>query len=294
MNEDAKAMTADPGPVATIEPGEGAPILSVAGLSLTLPQPGWRRRGAMLPVLTECDLTAPAGQITGVVGASGAGKSLLALAILGLVPRGAVVTGTMRYRGTPLDSAAQARLRGRRIAYLPQGVTALDPTARSDRQVLWAAHRAGYTNGTATRLAGAAMDGQGILAGDRGRFPHELSGGMVRRVLGSMATVGGADLILADEPTTGLDPVARDQSLAALRRLADEGRAVIVISHDLAALAAHADRIAVMREGRILETVTAARLAAGAAHHAYARALWAALPENGLSAFEDRLADAAD
>lgn len=282
----------DPTDVAASVDAGAAPVLAIDGLTLTLPRPG--RGRDRLTVLRDCNLDCRAGEITALVGASGAGKSLLALAVLGLLPRGAALSGRIAYRGRTLDTADRVRLRGRSIAYLPQGVQALDPSARSDRHVLWSAHRAGYRNGTAARLTLDAMDGNGIAAADRHLFPHELSGGMARRVLGAAATVGGADLILADEPTTGLDPVARDRSLAALRALADSGRAVLAIGHDLAALVRYADRLVTMREGETLESCPADRFAAGKAHHAYSRALWAALPENGLGTPDAGWRDAAD
>jgi peptide/nickel transport system ATP-binding protein len=219
------------------------------------------------------------------VGASGAGKSLLAHAIVGLLPPNAAWGGTMRFCGEPLDAERQARLRGRYIALVPQSIAYLDPLVRAERQVAWAAERAGIPQrsiGSATRAAMERfhLDQRALRA-----FPHELSGGMARRLLLAIATVADADLVIADEPTTGLDERNVSAVMDHLRTIADCGKAVLVITHDLHAVLPVADRITVLCDGRTVETAPAAAFTGcgEALGTDYARALWRALPQNDFA-----------
>ncbi|MDO5652571.1 MAG: ATP-binding cassette domain-containing protein, partial [Brachymonas sp.] len=116
------------------------------------------------------------------------------------------------------------------------------------------------------------------------RYPHQLSGGMARRVLTAIATVSHADLLIADEPTSGLDPEVCQMALQHMRSLADAGKGVLVITHDLDAVRHFADRIVVMQAGRTVEEVDAATFASGRAQHPFTRALYHALPQNGFHA----------
>lgn len=240
---------------------------------------GWFRRIASEP-LRDVSLRARPGEVVALVGASGAGKSLLAHAVLGILPPTAQVTGAMRWQGEPLTVARQRLLRGRSVALVPQALTYLDPSARARRQVAWAAQAAGRS--AATALATEELKRYGLGAVAQRNFPHELSGGMARRVLTAMATVAQAQLLIADEPTTGLDAQASSQSLEYLRGLADQGRTVLVISHDLAALTAVADRFVVLDAGRCVESVEADDFMVGRVTEAYTRDLRRALPQLGF------------
>ncbi|HWX50840.1 MAG TPA: ATP-binding cassette domain-containing protein [Roseomonas sp.] len=256
-------------------------MLEVARLSIGFRRPLglWRRE--IVPALRDISLQVQAGEMLAVIGASGAGKSLLAQAILGLLPAHAVLSGALRYRGAPLDPAA---LRGRRIALVPQSIAWLDPLVRTGRQVEWAAGRAGLPAAARRPAATAALARFGLGAAAARRFPHQLSGGMARRAMLAMATLGQAELLIADEPTNGLDPENAARVLNHLRTLADAGRGVLVISHDLAAVLPLADRVAILRDGALQETAPAAAFRGNGAALAspYARALWRALPEIGF------------
>lgn len=239
-----------------------------------------RRREVI--ALDGVDLDVRAGEMVAVVGQSGAGKSLLAHAVLGVLPANAHVEGRMTFEGSLLDNARQCALRGRRIALIPQGINWLDPTATAGKQARWGALAAGKLG---DRHAIAAEFTRFDLA-ERvcDAFPHELSGGMARRVLTAIATISRADLLIADEPTTGLDPDVRDISMKLHRTLADQGHAVMVITHDLAVAVRWADRIVVLCDGRSVETLPAERFRAGEFSHPYTHALRAALPEYGFHA----------
>ncbi|MFH1136436.1 MAG: ABC transporter ATP-binding protein [Pseudomonadota bacterium] len=272
-------------------------MLEVGNLSVRFTRygEGWSRRS--LEPITGLDLTAEAGEVVAVVGESGAGKSLLAHALLGLLPRNAEITGTMRFKGRELTPGVLERLRGREIALIPQSVGFLDPLMRIGRQVERAARLSGLGAGEAGPAADQALSRYGLSLLVKRLFPYQVSGGMARRVLTAAATAGRASLILADEPTTGLDPVILKETLRHLRDLADAGKAVVLITHDLEAALRIADRVVVFCAGT---TVEAARpedfrkegpRGAGP-RHPYTRALWRALPgvefeANGLRPSRD-------
>jgi peptide/nickel transport system ATP-binding protein len=241
-----------------------------------------RRRVTGLSAVT---LKVAAGEVRAVVGASGAGKSLLALAILGLLPSNAEQGGRIRLAGEDLTAERAQALRGHRIAFVPQSIACLDPLARTGRQVAWAARRAGIPRRRIDSAVRAAMARFGLEGGAERAFPHELSGGMARRVLMAIATIGPADLLVLDEPTTGLDPDHIGTMMTHLRALADEGRAILAITHDIAAVLPIADHVTVLRDGASIETAPASAFAGtgDALRTCYARALWRALPQNAFA-----------
>lgn len=239
---------------------------------------GLRRREVV--GVESMDLRVDAGELVAMVGASGAGKSLLAHAVVGLLPPNAGQGGTVRWRGREVSPAQRADLAGRGIAMLPQTLTALDPTATVRRQVRSAAR----TVGRAPADGIAAIRAAGLDETVDGRFPHELSGGMARRVLTAMALLGDPELVIADEPTPGLGPDEVTEVLRRLRRMADDGRGVLLITHDLEAALKVSDRVVVVRAGRTVDEAPVAAFSGDGAglEHSYTRALWQALPANGF------------
>ncbi len=232
-----------------------------------------------LNVISDLSLTARAGEILAVAGASGSGKSLLAHAILGLLPANAMLSGVMRYDGQPLNAVRQKQLCGSEIALIPQSVTYLDPLMRVGDQARGAeksAERMERQREVFRRL-------ELPLPSER-LYPFQLSGGMARRVLFSTAIISDARLIIADEPTPGMHLSQAMEALSILRELADAGKAVILITHDVDLALNVADQIAVFYAGTTLEETPAADFAAGpdALRHPYSRALWRALPQNGF------------
>lgn len=228
-------------------------------------------------------LTLVPGEPVTIVGESGSGKSLLAHALMGSLPPGLRVEGTIRHDGaeSPLaDTRARRRLWGRRLALLPQEpVLALDPTMRVGVQVAEGAP--GFHSGRRGRLraletAGERLAGLG-LAGSGRSYPHTLSGGMAQRVAFAAATMGGADTLIADEPSKGLDAVARDALAGMLAKHADDGGALLTITHDLALARALGGTVLVMRQAAVVEQGPAERVL-GAPDHAWTRRLLAAEP----------------
>jgi ABC-type dipeptide/oligopeptide/nickel transport system ATPase component len=225
------------------------------------------------------------GEVLGLVGESGSGKSTIALALLGLLPRaGRVVCGTAHFDGEELLSLPESRrrrLRGARIATVFQDpMTSLTPwlTIRTQLTEQLAAHG---------RLT-ADADGQcrGLLAAvglpepaiALAKYPHEFSGGQRQRIMIAMALSCDPDLIVADEPTTALDVTVQAQILALLQRL-QRGRrlALLLVTHDMGVVAGLCDRVAVLRDGRMVETATTEALFANP-QHPYTQDLLAVVP----------------
>jgi peptide/nickel transport system ATP-binding protein len=232
--------------------------------------------------LGPVSLSLAAGEVLAVVGASGAGKSLLAHAILGILPGNAVLRGTIRFEGAILDAGAKAALCGRRIGLLPQSVSYLDPLARNGDQLRWAALRSGRARGDAAQLTHPALEAVGLDPAIAGDYPHSLSGGMARRLAMAIATVGDADLVIADEPTNGLDPDNAERVLGQLATLARRGKGVMLITHDLIGALPHADRVVILDGGKLIDIEAAASFTGrgDALRSPYARTLWRALPHN--------------
>ena len=254
------------------------PILQVDRLSISFTQYGRGLRRRTLPVIRDLSLSLLPGQVTAVVGASGSGKSLLAHAILGLLPYNSRAEGGILYRGTPLPPERAATLRGREIALVPQGITYLDPLMKIGPQV-----RRGDRSPEARARSRAALSRYGLGPEVEDLYPFELSGGMARRVLIASAVAGHPRLIVADEPTPGLDARAAGRILGHFRELAEEGAGVLFITHDLELALTIAHRVLVLYAGETVEEAEAADFAAGALRHPYTRALWAALPQNGFA-----------
>jgi len=259
-------------------------MLTIDRLTLQLPHyPRWWRR-EWTTCIESLSLHLQPGEVHAVVGASGAGKSLLAYAIMGLLPQAARVAGELRFQGEDLTPARQRQLRGHQLALIPQSLNALDPLARSQHQVRWAAQRAGFGRSAAHQRADELLS-RYQLSHASTHYPHELSGGMARRVLIAMAQVSNARLVIADEPSVGLDPNQRDRVLAALKAIALEGKAVMLITHDLRHALTIADRVSVIRQGQALETAPAQAFQGQGEQlmSCYARDLWQALPDNAFS-----------
>lgn len=232
-----------------------------------------------LQVISDLRLTVLPGEIVAIAGSSGSGKSLLASAILGILPGNATVRGHLHYNGEELTPERQAKLRGTEIALVPQSVAYLDPLMKVGRQA--DGHKKPYP----TEKRRSLFKRFGLPEETEKLYPFQLSGGMARRVLVSTALITGAKLIIADEPTPGM---SLDQALEALqmfREMANEGKAVILITHDIDLAFEFADRVAVFYAGTTVEAAPAADFRTGpeALRHPYSQALWRALPQNGFT-----------
>jgi peptide/nickel transport system ATP-binding protein len=260
-------------------------LLDVADLGVTLPTAQGR-----LAALRGVSFSLARGATLGLVGESGCGKSLTALALMGLLPDGAEVTGSIRYDGrelTTLDDAALGALRGDRLGMVFQEpMTALNPVHTVGAQIgeSLRLHR-GLDRATARAEALRLLE-RVQLPRARERldaYPHQLSGGQRQRVVIAIALACGPDLLIADEPTTALDATLQREVLDLLDELRREtGMALLLISHNLDVMAAHVERLAVMYAGRIVESGPTRAVFERRAHP-YTRGLFAARPTLGLA-----------
>ena len=232
-----------------------------------------------LQVISDLHLTVRPGEIVAVAGSSGSGKSLLASAILGILPGNATLKGQLHYKGQALTPEMQKKLRGTEIALVPQSIAYLDPLMKVGKQA--DGHKKPYPSEKRKSL----FKRFSLPENTEKLYPFQLSGGMARRVLVSTALITDAQLIIADEPTPGM---SLDQALEALQRfreLANEGKGVILITHDIDLAFEFADRVAVFYAGTTVETAPVAdfKTGADALRHPYSKALWRALPQNGFT-----------
>jgi peptide/nickel transport system ATP-binding protein len=246
-------------------------LLSVDGLSVDY---------GSGPVVRDVSLSVAPGQVLGLAGESGSGKSTIGLAVPRLLPRSAAVTGSIRFRGEDLTTVNWGRIRAIRWAgasVVFQGaLSALNPVRTIGGQLA-----------EPVRIHGCGLPVSDLLSSvgvppSRSRcYPHQLSGGQRQRVLIAMALACRPDLIIADEPTTALDTIVQAQIMGLLSSVVREsGAGMLLISHDLAVLSSVCDSLAVMRAGTVVETGPA-RSVLAAPSHSYTRELTAAFPRIG-------------
>jgi peptide/nickel transport system ATP-binding protein len=256
-----------------------APLIAISGLSAL----SERDRA---PILREVALSVDRGETHGLVGESGAGKSTIGKAILGILPRTVRVTaGEIRFEGKDLLRTPGWELRrliGERIALIPQDpMTALNPGRRIEDQItdglrMWRGSSFGAARDVALRLLGEVhiRDPERVMRS----FPHQLSGGMRQRVLIAAAFSLEPKLIIADEPTTALDVTVQKQILRLIRNMqASHGTAVIFVTHDLGVVAQICDHVTLLFGGRVVEQGPTAALLENPQHD-YTRALLEACP----------------
>ena len=266
------------------------PILAVAGYTLD-----YRTAAGTLRALDDVSLSIAPGEVLGLVGESGSGKSSLAWAIMRHLPANAAEHGSIAFAGeelTRLGESRMAAIRGRRIGMVFQDpATSLNPTLPLGRQLTEVLRRHRGMSRAAAWQEGAALlrhvelrDPEALMR----RYPHEVSGGEKQRVVLATAFACRPDLIVFDEPTTALDVITGARILELFRRLrAETGVAGLYISHDLALVARVADRVAVIRAGRILEETAADRVFVAPASD-YTRRLVEAVPRPERRLVHDR------
>lgn len=223
-----------------------------------------------------------------IVGSSGSGKSLLASGILGTLPYNSYMEGEIFYDDKPLDEELRGKVAGHELVMVPQSLSFLDPTKKVGKQIL----KGSKDKAKLEKLKGIFKN-YGLDEKVLDLYPFELSGGMQRRVLVSTALVEEPKLVIADEPTPGLDLPLAKRVMEHFRELADLGAGVLVITHDLELAVETADRIYVMHDGKIVDEVMAETFRNYAKEgsdkdelHEYTRALWEALPRNGFKESE--------
>lgn len=255
---------------------EKLPILEVKDLSICFRMYDKGLNQRQLKVISSLNIAINAGEILAVVGSSGSGKSLLAHAILGILPSNSSCSGSMKYCGEELTPRLQKKLRGKELALVPQSVCYLDPMMRVGKQVK-GIHGTDKQQQDVFQRFNLAFDAAQ-------KYPFQLSGGMARRVLVSTAVITDAHLIIADEPTPGLNPEVAEETMRYFREIADAGNAVMLITHDIDLALRIADKIAVFYAGTTIEITPVEDFIAGKDYlrHPYTKALWDALPQNNF------------
>ncbi|WP_246132716.1 ABC transporter ATP-binding protein [Devosia ginsengisoli] len=266
-------------PIPTAAPARPT-VLEVEGLSLA-----FRNADRLLPIITDVSFSIRQGEAVALVGESGCGKSITALAVMGLAPDNAVITGDITLNGQPISGLSpqdRRKLCGRHMGFIFQEpMTALHPTLTIGRQMTdTLKHNLGLSQQAATNRAAELLDRVGIpRARDilRG-YVHELSGGMRQRVMIALAISCGPSLIIADEPTTALDVTIQAQVLDLLDDMRRElNLAMLFITHDLEVVGEFCDKAVVMYAGDVVERGMSADVVQHPAHP-YARGLIDAVP----------------
>ena len=255
------------------------------------------RRGTLVAV-DDVSLSIAPGEVLGVVGESGAGKTLTGLAVIGLLePPGRIAAGEVRLQGRRIDNLpheALRRLRGRRIGVVFQDpLTSLNPLYTIGRQIeetILTHLPLGKAQARARALSLLKEVGISGAEARYGHYPHQFSGGMRQRVVIALALAAEPSLVIADEPTTALDVSIQAQIIALLKRLARErGTAVMLITHDMGVIAETAQRVAVMYAGRLVE-IGPVRDVIHSPRHPYTVGLMGSIPKIGSGGERRRLA----
>ena len=257
------------------------PVLSVRDLRV-----GFATRRGTLTAVDDVSFDIAPGEVLGVVGESGAGKSLTGAAVIGLIePPGRIMGGEVRLNGRRIDNlptGEMRKVRGRRIGMVFQDpLTSLNPLYRIGDQIVETIRAHADISENEARERAIALLQEAGIQGARARidsYPHQFSGGMRQRVVLALALCAEPDLLIADEPTTALDVSIQAQIIVLLKRLCRErGTAVMLITHDMGVIAETADRVAVMYAGRIAEIGPVREIIKNPSHP-YTKGLMGAIP----------------
>ncbi len=254
------------------------PILKVNNLGITFSQYTKGLKREDLKVISNLDIELYEGEILAIAGSSGSGKSLLANAIFGILPDNATLEGELYFKGQKLSQQDKERIRGKEIALIPQSVNYLDPVLPVGKQIGISVKYKEAREQETERL----LQKYGLKKEVAGYYPFQLSGGMARKVLLATALAYDAKVILADEPTPGLDDASLDEVLKDFRVLAEEGRGILMITHDIEAALRIADKVAIFYAGTTLEVAKVQNFdyKGDRLRHPYTKALNKARPDN--------------
>ena len=222
----------------------------------------------------DLNVTIKKGEILAIAGSSGSGKSLMAHAILGILPKNTVVSAEIKFKNEIVDEDRLSQLRGKEITFVPQSIAYLDPLMTIEDQLM----RKDINKQDFFKV----MDTLGFTKADLGKYPFQLSGGMARRVLIANTILSKADLIIADEPTPGLSLDLAIEVLNHFRNMANDGKGILLITHDIDLVCNVADKMAIFYGGHILETLNTKDFLKGEKYirHPLTKAFWRALPQN--------------
>lgn len=254
------------------------PVLKIENMNILFTQYDRGMHQTDLPVIRSLDVEVHAGEMVAVVGSSGSGKSLLAHGVMGVLPYNASMGGKITYCGETLTEKRMEKLRGREIVLVPQSIAYLNPLMKIGPQICKGERDTGKK-----RKLREIFCRYDLKPEVEELYPFELSGGMNRRVLISTAMIESPKLVIADEPTPGLDLKVAKRAMEHFRELADMGAAVLLITHDLELALETADRIAVFYAGMTIEEAEVSDFEKEETlRHPYTKALWRAMPKNGF------------
>ena len=263
-----------------------AKLLEVNNLSISFTQyvQGLNRHDSK--VISDLTIDVDESEIVAILGSSGSGKSLLAHSILGILPYNSNVTGEIKYKGSVLDQDLKEKLRGKEICLIPQSVNFLDPLMKVSEQAI------GECNDEKEHAEKKIIQREifaryGLDESVDDMYPFELSGGMARKVLLSTALVGDPNLLIADEPTPGLDAKSVAETIEDIKNLKEHGKGVLLITHEIDVALKTADRIAIFYSGYVIEINNVENFKnRDNLLHPYTRALIDSLPRNGFKLTE--------
>ena len=261
-------------------------LLEVNTLSISFTQyvQGLNRHD--IKVISDLTIDVDESEIVAILGSSGSGKSLLAHSILGILPYNSHVTGDIKYKGHLLDQGLKEKYRGKEICLIPQSVNFLDPLMKVSEQAIGECKDEKEHAEKKIRQR-EIFSRYGLDESVDELYPFELSGGMARKVLLSTALVGDPDLLIADEPTPGLDAKSVEETIADIKYLKEEGKGVLLITHEIDVALKTSDRIAIFYSGYVIEINKVENFRnADNVLHPYTKALINSLPRNGFKLTE--------
>ena len=261
-------------------------LLEVNNLSISFTQyvQGLNRHDSK--VISDLTIDVGESEIVAILGSSGSGKSLLAHSILGILPYNANVTGEIKYKGQVLDQELKENLRGKEICLIPQSVNFLDPLMKVSEQAIGECKDEKEHDEKKIRQR-EVFARYGLDESVDDLYPFELSGGMARKVLLSTALIGDPNLLIADEPTPGLDVKSVEETIEDIKNLKEHGKGVLLITHEIDVALKTADRIAIFYSGYVIEINNVENFKnADDVLHPYTKALINSLPRNGFKLTE--------
>ena len=261
-------------------------LLEVNNLSISFTQyvQGLNRHD--LKVISDLSIDVGENEIVAILGSSGSGKSLLAHSILGILPYNSHVTGEIKYKGSTLTQELKEKLRGDEICLIPQSVNYLDPLMKVSEQAI-GEYKNQKEHDEKKVVQREIFAKYGLDESVDDLYPFELSGGMARKVLLSTALINNPNLLIADEPTPGLDVKSVNETIDDLKKLRDNGKGILLITHEIDVALRTADRIAIFYSGYVIEINTVENFKNKEnLLHPYTKSLINALPRNGFNLTE--------
>lgn len=258
-------------------------LLEVKNLSISFTQYVQGLNRHELKVISDLTIDLEESEIVAILGSSGSGKSLLAHSILGILPYNANVTGEIKYKGNILDQELKEKLRGSEICLIPQSVNFLDPLMKVSEQAIGEC-KDDNEHAEKKIKQREIFAKYGLDESVDDLYPFELSGGMARKVLLSTALIDDPAVLIADEPTPGLDSQSVKETIDDIKHLKEQGKGVLLITHEIDVAIKTADRIAIFYSGYVIEINSVENFKLGEnLLHPYTNALVEALPRNGFN-----------